>query len=224
LVFSNCKTANISLQGAYANNFTNIYFHGGSKNGCISIQILNKVNGLNHNSDFNNFTNFTAETGGSNDLCFLIESECEGNTLIGTSNVAGGFIYNNYRNTIIVNELFLIKGNYSFVKGIKSNVPTVASKINLTSGLFLISISNQNNPNLCRSDLLLLSIRTSLFAPSSFTVISSTYNDTGLDGEPISVIYSLDTFNGNTTPSLLANITTKGPQTNFVVNIKSINI
>lgn len=135
---SNChfwqaKTANIWLRGAYGNNFTNMFFHGGAANGCIGIKLSNKSGGPDTNSDNNVFTGWTCETGGVLDQAFTIDTNCVGNILIGTSNVAGGYTINNYNNNIQVAIAGAGIANFSGTAGVAGAV-TGKSKFEIQTG------------------------------------------------------------------------------------------
>lgn len=225
-----CKVANIRLRGAYANNFTNMFFHGGAANGCIGIQLLNKTTGPYTSSEHNKFIGFSCETGGSLDQAFYIDTDCVGNTLIGATNVAGGYTILNADNNIQLNGYG--SASYTSLPGEASKIDSVVAgtttpitppgflSIN-QSGSFLITVNvyNNANANLNRTDLVLVSLRNSSFAPSSVVLVSSAFTAAGVSGEPTSVAYDVSFTDGPAAPRMTANITATAGTT-FTVKAK----
>lgn len=230
LHFWQCKTANISLRGAYANNFNNMFFHGGTQNGCVGIQILDRLLGTDHHSSSNTFTGWTCETGGASDLAFTVGDNCTDNTLIGHSNVGGGWIIGNYSNTLMVSGLTISLGKSSKVTGIPFGTATAITPLGLlgiaNSGAALITVNiyNSAQPNFNRSDLVLVSCRSGDFAGSGITVVDSAFLNTGINGEPVSVVYDVTFPSGNSSPVLTANITSAGsvPGTTFTAQCEIV--
>ena len=210
------KTANIVLQGAYANNFVNMFFHGGAANGCIGISLLSKTVGAQTNSQSNSFVNWTAETGGSTDQAFFIDSGCVNNTLIGSSNVAGGYTLNNYNNTIIIGGKVVFNGEAAIATAVPFGTTWDVTPVDLlgisSNGSYLVAaeVYNTAQNNFNRTDLLLLNIRSNAFAASTVQVVSSSWTNSGINGEPTAVTYGLQFSNGATRPVLTANITSLG--------------
>lgn len=225
-----CKVANIRLRGAYANNFTNMFFHGGAANGCIGIQLLNKTTGPYTSSEHNKFIGFSCETGGLLDQAFYIDTECVGNTFIGGTNVAGGYTILNADNNIQLNGYG--SASYTSLPGEASKIASVVAgtttpitpsgflSIN-QSGSFLITVNvyNDANANLNRTDLILVSLRSSSFAPSSVVLVSSAFTAVGASGEPTSVDYDVSFTDGPAAPRMTANITATAGAT-FTVKAK----
>lgn len=226
-----CQDACIWLRGAYANNFSNMFFHGGAKDGVISIQLVNKSEGINTHSEQNKFIGFTCETGGLNDKAFVIDTECTGNVFIGTTNVAGGYTVGNLDNNIQLSGY----GSASFVTlpgeaALKSGVlPAVTTKVTPTgqlstgqSGAYEMSVQvyNTANPSLSRLDKILVMARNSSFAPSPVAVIGSAFAATGVAGEPTGATYTLDFTDGPTAPALAVRITSQGGVGSFTVKAR----
>lgn len=219
--FWQCKTANIWLRGAYANNFSNMFFHGASANGCIGIKLSNKAGGPDTNADNNIFVGWTCETGGLLDQAFVIDTECTGNVLIGTSNVAGGYTINNYNNNIQVTNTgvggkSIPPGGGARTEGVVSRVATPITPTGLLgvgdNGAFLAIVETtlSTNASLNRTDMLLISARNSGFSGSAVTLVSSAFTATGTAGEPLSTTYSLDFSSGAGLPRLTVNLTPTG--------------
>lgn len=226
-----CKSANIWLRGAYANNFSNMFFHGGAADGCIGIQLVNKVLGTGTQSEQNKFTGFTCETGGPNDRAFVIGDLCTGNVLIGTSNVAGGYTIGNADNNIQLSgygsaSYVSLPGESTKKTGVAPSVATLVTPPGQMStgesGAYEISVLvyNTANPSLSRLDKLLVASRNSGFAPSPVVNIGSAFTATGVSGEPTSVAYTLDFSGGATAPALSATITSAGGTGSFTVKTR----
>lgn len=104
LQYWECRTACLELRGAYGNNVSNQFFHTGLVSGLISILLSNKTIGT-QNSQLNNVIGFTSETLGAADISVAIESEASTNTIIGNSNVLGGFSVQNADNLVVLSGI-----------------------------------------------------------------------------------------------------------------------
>ncbi|WP_426076525.1 hypothetical protein [Janthinobacterium sp. PSPC3-1] len=229
--FWQCRTANIWLRGAYANNFNNMFFHGAAANGCIGIKLSNKAGGPDTDSNSNVFVGWTCETGGLLDQAIFIDTNCNGNILIGTSNVAGGSTINNYNNTVVVTGagiggMTILPGGGARTDGVISRIVTPITPAGLlgvgdTGGsLVVVEMAVSTNANLNRTDLLLISARNSGFSPSAVTLISSAWTNTGANGEPIAVAYGLSFASGEGLPRLTLNVTPSGPDVLYNVRCR----
>jgi hypothetical protein len=223
-----CKNANIWVRGAYANNFSNIFFHGGAADGCIGIELVNKAVGAYTESEQNKFIGFTCETGGVNDKAFVIGTLCTGNVLIGTSNVAGGYTVGNADNNIQLSgygsaSYVSLPGEATKATGVLASVATVVTPVGQMStgesGGYDITvfIYNSTNPSLNRVDKLLVSARNNSFAPSAIVTTASAFTATGVGGEPTSATYALDFTGGVASPALKVTITSVGGTGTFTV-------
>lgn len=225
------RIANIWCRGAYANNFSNMFFHGGAADGCISIQLVNKVLGTYTESEQNKFIGFTCETGGPNDKAFDIDTLCTGNVLIGTSNVAGGYTVRNADNNIQLNgygsaSYVSLPGEATKKTGVVPSVATLVTPPGQMStgesGAYDITVQvyNSANPSLTRTDKLLVSSRNSSFGPSPVVNIGSAFTALGVSGEPTSVVYALDFSGGVSAPALSVTVTSVGGAGLFTVKTR----
>lgn len=101
LQFWECRTACLELRGAYANHIANIFFHTGLVSGLYSIHISEKTIGT-QESQLNTIIGFTSETLGALDQSVVIHANATKNTIIGNSNVLGGFSVANPDNFVML--------------------------------------------------------------------------------------------------------------------------
>lgn len=226
-----CQDACIWVRGAYANNFSNMFFHGGARDGVISIHLVNRSEGTYTHSEQNKFIGFTCETGGLTDRAFVIDTECTGNVLIGTSNVAGGYTLGNLDNNIQLSgygsaSLVTLPGEAAMKSGV---LPGVTTRVTPTgqlstgqSGAYEMSIQvyNSVNPSLSRLDKILVMARNNSFAPSAVTVLGSAFAVTGVAGEPTGATYTLDFTDGPASPALAVLVTSAGGGGSFTIKTR----
>jgi hypothetical protein len=175
--FWNCRTANFRIRGAYANCFTNVFFHQSFASGCIGVDIRNKVSGT-QDPVMNNIIGFVDETTGAADVPYFLDTAAANNVLIGSNNtVTGGTNNATGSNTILVgafSPVFAFANNITVGNGVARGTVTAKGG---TIGLSLSSAGGgtvqilTNNSNALQVEVLHTSAAT-----SNITLTGSTTN------------------------------------------------
>ena len=134
-----CRTACLQLRGAAENEIHGQFMHNGAASGVIGVLFSNKTVGSQENT-YNEVIGFTDETGGGADVSVSISSNTTSCTVIGNSNVAGGYSIGNRNNLVVINGNTVCQGS------------TEATNLQADNKLIIVNTTSGVRPAFSESD------------------------------------------------------------------------